>query len=88
MLNPTKLLLIALISFFKNIRKTTSLTNANIFGNTQKYYYRLNMDFQKIHPITYALLDVVCNSYDQLNSKNYVGLVFLDFKIAFDYNSL
>ena len=42
------------------------------------------MDFQKIHPTTYALLDVVRNSYDQLNRKNYVGLVFLDFKIAFD----
>ena len=40
--------------------------------------------FQKNTSTTHALLDVVSNSFDQLNSKNYVGLLLIDFKRSFD----
>ena len=40
--------------------------------------------FQKNTSTTHALLDAVSNIFDQLNSKNYVGLLLLNFKKAFD----
>ena len=41
------------------------------------------MDFQKNISTAHAFFDVVSNSYNHLNSKNYVGLLLLNFNKAF-----
>ena len=40
--------------------------------------------FQNNMSTTHAVLDVLTTAYDQINDNNYIGLILLDFKKAFD----
>ena len=40
--------------------------------------------FQNNMSTTHAVLDILTTAYDQINNNNYIALILLDFKKAFD----
>ena len=54
------------------------------FLNKHKAIHKTQYGFQKNIFTNHALIDVVTNSFDNINANLYTGLVFLDLTKAFD----
>ena len=72
-----------LTCFFKIFEKLihqrmTSFFTKNLVLIDSQYGFQNNMS------ATHAVLDVLTTAYDQINDNNYIGLILLDFKKAFD----
>ena len=81
---PTNYRPISILSCFSKIFKENIHKRLISFLNKQNVIQKMQYGFQRNVSTNYAITDVLTNSFENINSKLYTGLVFLDLTKAFD----
>ena len=81
---PTNYRPISILSCFSKIMEKIIYKRLITFLNLHKAIHKTQYGFQKNISTNHVLIDVVTNSFDNINANLYTGLVFLDLTKAFD----
>ena len=75
---------IALLSTLSKILEKLIKNRLNSFFHKNKIFYPNQYGFKEKHSVMHSLIDILTNAYDSINKKQYIALIFMDFRKAFD----